>query len=229
MRSPTPAQLAALELRLSQLAHPDWGGNALLQPGGSAAPLPLALAAALSRGLIDRHDLAPLTPQAFTRGWCYAVLGGHEAVLALHRQIAGYCLAHWVRSVVGGAELRGLVARIGPALYDEALRQLQPARRWRPPASPPDNVATFLDAQARALLAGLWLRVAPALAPWALLMAPPHPARADGEATAPLVTDPLLLDEIDALLQIDFAIELEAEPGAHHTNADADIGVSTAA
>jgi hypothetical protein len=216
MKTPSIHQLAAIELRLCDLVHPDWLSQAL--PAAAPATLsntsavadhevrrPLGIAAAISRWLIDQHGLTMLSTRAFARSWCYAVLGGHTATEVLHRQIVGYCAATWVRQAVGGAKVRALHAGLGAELYDQALHTLRPALGWRPPHRIPDDVPSFLHDQGHSLLAALWVRHAPSLAAWARLMTPSTAAL----PAANVQQDPALLGEIDTMLQEDFALELE--------------------
>ena len=234
MRGPDAAQLAALELRLCDLAHPDWLtlGAALL-PAGAAfgeEQRALGIATAVSRWLIDDQCLAMMSPTWFLHSWNYAVLGGHTATLALHERTAAYLTASWVRSAVAGAKARTLHLNFGSAAYDDALHRTQPLAAWRAPRDLPESPASFVDEQAQLLLAALWDRHAPSLAPWARVMRPPELPSPHLDLELEIDIDVgvdvgvgchamhtrtppshALLDELDMRLQADFPIEIDAQ------------------
>ncbi len=239
MKGPDAAQLAGLELRLCDLAHPEWltRGAALFPQDESSGnePRALGLATAVSRWLIDDQCLAMMSPAWFSHSWNYAVLGGHAATSALQERTAAYLMASWVRSAVSGAKARALHLHFGSDAYDEALHRTQPLAAWRAPRELPEAPASFVEDEAQRLLAALWDRHAPSLAPWARLMRAPElpgphldldlEVEIDIDISAEVGvgrhamlsrTPPshALLDELDARLQADFPIEIDAEEAA---------------
>ena len=222
MSAISSAQLAALELQVCNLVHPDWLPLTVGEMNNinSSCPQSYGFDVVLSRHLIDTHRLTPLAPNMFAHDWMYSVLGGHTAMQALVQQIATYLIATWVQSTISGEQARELRRQFGHDVYDHSLRAVEPLRTWRAPNALLPNTVEHAAKYAQTLVDGLWCFQAPQLVEWASLMSSP-PTRAhlkysggmsladDVASRVPPGSDELL-EEITRRLQVDFAIDVEA-------------------
>jgi hypothetical protein len=210
-------QLAGLELRLSELVHPDWlsmSGVKRVDPAREVNN-PITFSAELSRHLISIHKLAPLEYEMFRNDWTYAVLGGHHAVRAISSKLTTYLIATWVQRLIGGVQVRALYAQLGKEVYEQALCHQQPLQYFRLPKETPHNLIQYLKEEAQSLLDALWCRETPKLSPWAALMSAPRHRVFDDtliyshqEYFDKKSPSPDTLNEINQRLQADLAINV---------------------
>jgi hypothetical protein len=212
-----PAQLAGLELRLSELVHPEWLTLAAVNATDvkTQADRTVGFSVALSRYLIEEHKLSPLDSAMFPHDWTYAVLGGHNAVQAISSQLTTYLITSCVHRLIGGVQVRALHVQLGKEIYEQALRSQQPLQHWTVPNEIAPNLVQYLTEKTQILLEALWLRESPLLLSWVALMSPlKHQSSdrslifAEEKFVSQFTPSFELLDEINQRFLVDFKTDI---------------------